>query len=192
MPDRGEHVKRWRRVEYDQLVDRGVFAPGERLELIDGALLVAEPQTAAHFAAVRLAALALSRAFGPGWDVRALGPIALDADSEPQPDVAVVRGEPRDFVDAHPAAPVLVVEVALGSLGFDREQKSSLYARARRPEYWIVNLLGRVLEVRREPVPSVAAAYGWDYRSIDILGVRDGVRPLAVPGARVEVADLLP
>ncbi len=86
-----------------------------------------------HFAAVRLAELALARAFGRGWDVRAHGPIALDDASEPEPDVTVVRGSPRDYVDAHPAEPVLVVEVALGSLGFDREHKSSLYARAGRP-----------------------------------------------------------
>ncbi len=68
-----------------------------------------------------------------------------------------MRGGPRDYVDAHPADPVLVVEVALPSLGFDREHKASLYARAGRPEYWIVNLVDRALEVRRYPAPSPSA-----------------------------------
>jgi Uma2 family endonuclease len=185
-------IRRWTRVEYEQLIDKGVFAPGERLELIDGLLLVAEPQSAYHFTTVRLVALALTRAFGEGWDVRAEGPIALDDDSEPEPDIAVVRGSLRDYLTAHPADPVLVVEVALTSLAFDRRRKASLYARAGRPEYWIVNLVDRVLEVRREPARSAPAPYGWHYRSVEVLGPGDTASPLAAPAARIAVADLLP
>src|SRR5881296_3663502 len=129
-------MKRWKRVEYERLVDRGVFEPGDRLELIDGLLLVSEPQSSPHYTAIRLVERVLVRAFGEGWDVRAQAPIALDDASEPEPDVAVVRGELRDYVEAHPADPVLVVEVALASLDSDRVHKSSLYARAGRPEYW--------------------------------------------------------
>lgn len=191
---RGQEVqiRRWKRVEYEQLVEKGVFMPGERVELIDGLLLVAEPQSSSHFTAVRLVERALVRAFGEGWDVRAQGPIALDDTSEPEPDVAVVRGELRDYVEAHPADPVLVVEVALTSLNYDREHKSSLYARAGRPEYWIVNLIDRVLEVRREPAPSPSAPYGWDYSSVEVLRPGDSACPLAAPAARIAVADLLP
>src|SRR2546428_566822 len=139
-------VRRWKRVEYERLVDKGVFEPGERVELIDGLLVVAEPQSSPHYTAIRLVGPALARAFGGGWDVRPQAPIALDDDSEPEPDVAVVRGELRDSVEAHPADPVLVVEVALTSLASDRAHKSSLYARAGRPEDWIVHLVDRVLE----------------------------------------------
>ena len=117
-------------VAYERLIDKGVFTPDDRIELIDGLMLVSEPQSSSHFTAVRLVALALARAFGKGWDVRTEGPIALDDDSEPEPDVAVVRGGPRDYAEAHPADPVLVVEVSLTSLAFDREHKASLYARA--------------------------------------------------------------
>jgi Uma2 family endonuclease len=184
--------RRFTRREYERLVERGVFAPGERLELIDGLMVVSEPQSASHFTTVRLVELALSRAFGDGWDVRSQGPIALDEASEPEPDVAVVPGGPRDYAEAHPADPVLVVEVALTSLHFDREHKASLYARAGRPEYWIVNLVERVLEVRREPVPSPSAPYRWDYRDVDVLGPDASASPLAAPAARVAVADLLP
>ncbi|MBI2563812.1 MAG: Uma2 family endonuclease [candidate division NC10 bacterium] len=190
---RGEvQIRRWKRVEYERLVEKGVFMPGERVELIDGLLVVAEPQSASHFAAVRLVERALVRAFGEGWDVRAQGPIALDDASEPEPDVAVVRGELRDYVRAHPADPVLVVEVALTSVNFDREHKASLYARAGRPEYWIVNLVDRVLEVRREPAPSPSAPYGWDYSTVEVLRPGDSVSPLAAPAAQIAVSDLLP
>ncbi|MGH7278960.1 MAG: Uma2 family endonuclease [Candidatus Rokuibacteriota bacterium] len=185
-------MKRWTRVEYERLVDKGVFMPGDRVELIDGLLLVAEPQSSSHFTAVRLVQVALARAFGAGWEVRAQGPIALDDASEPEPDVAVVPGAPRDYADAHPADPVLVVEVALTSLAFDREHKASLYARARRPEYWIVNLVDRVLEIHRDPAPAPTGPYGWDYSTVDVLAPDETVYPLAVPTVPIAVADLLP
>src|SRR5437867_2084355 len=185
-------IRRWKRTEYEQLVEKGVFRPGERVELIDGLLVVAEPQTSLHFTAVRLVERALGRAFGEGWDVRAQGPIALDETSEPEPDVAVVRGELRDYVDAHPADPVLVVEVSLTSIDFDRVHKSSLYARAGRPEYWIVNLVDRVVEVRRAPAPAASAPYGWDYTTVEILSPGEDARPLAAPGTQITVPDLLP
>lgn len=185
-------LKRWRRVEYEQLVDKGVFVPGDRIELIDGLLVVAEPQSSPHYTAIRLVERALGRAFGEGWDVRTQAPIALDDDSEPEPDVAVVRGDLRDYATAHPSDPMLVVEVALTSLASDRVHKASLYARAGRPEYWIVNLVDRVLEVHRDPAPSSSAPYGWDYATMEALGAGDSVRALAAPAARIAVADLLP
>jgi len=87
---------------------------------------------------------------------------------------------------------MLVVEVALTSLDFDRRHKSSLYARAGRPEYWIVNLVDPVLEIRRDPVPSPAAPYGWDYATLEVRGAGEAISPLAAPTARILVSDLLP
>src|SRR5881396_2769117 len=118
-------LKRWTRAEYEQLIAQGVFMPDGRV------------------------ARALAHAFGPEWDVRTQGPVALDDTSEPEPDVAVVRGDIRDYTTAHPTDPVLVVEVTFSSVALDRRYKSSLYARARRPEYWVLNLIDHVLEVRR-------------------------------------------
>lgn len=185
-------IRPLKRVEYEVLVEKGFFEPGERVELIDGVMMVAEPQSAPHYTATQLVERALARAFGESWDVRAQGPIALDDVSEPEPDVAVVRGGPRDYVDAHPTDPVLVVEVALTRYIFDRKYKSSLYARAGRPEYWIVNLVDRVLEVHRDPAPSPSAPYGWDYAAVEVLGADDVISPLAGMGAPIAVADLLP
>jgi Uma2 family endonuclease len=185
-------MKRWKRVEYERLVDKGVFEPGDRVELIDGLLLVSEPQSSPHYTAIRLVERVFARAFGEGWDVRTQAPIALDDASEPEPDVAVVRGEPRDFSTAHPARPVLVVEVAASSLDFDRQDKASLYARAGCPEYWIVNLIDRVLEVLREPTPEPSAPYGWDYARVEVLGPRDQVSTLLSAAIEIAVGDLLP
>ena len=112
--------------------------------------------------------------------------------SEPEPDVAVCVGSPRDYVAGHPSRPVLLVEVDGASLAFDREHKGSLYARAHVPDYWIVNLVDRVVEAHREPTPSAEAPYGWRFGTRRRLGAGDGVSPLAAPRARIPVADLLP
>jgi Uma2 family endonuclease len=184
-------VRRWSRREYEQLVERSFFRPDERLELLDGLLLVKEPQSSAHMTAIRLAEEALRAAFGAGWEVRPQGPIALDPQSEPEPDVSVVRGSPRDYRDAHPTSPVLVVEVALASLELDRTRKSRAYARAGVPEFWIVNLVDRVLEIHRDP-GRLEERRRWGYRSVQILGRDAAVSPLAAPAARIVVADLLP
>src|SRR5438105_14947201 len=95
---------------------------------------------------------ALRRAFGPGWTVRHPSPVALDEDSEPEPDVTV---------------------------GFDRDAKASLYARAAITDYWIVNLVDRVVEIRRGPMTSDAAPFGWTYERLSISGLGEMVTPSA-------------
>jgi len=185
-------TKRWARVEYERLVDQAVFQPGDRVELVGGQLLVREPQGSPHAVAVRLAEDVIRAAFGSGWEVRGQMPVALDDESEPEPDVAVCAGSPRDYLAGHPSRPVLLVEVAEASLAFDREHKGSLYARADVPEYWIVNLVDHVLEVHRDPAPSADAPYGWRFSTLLRLGATDTVSPLAVPRARISIADLLP
>ena len=184
-------VRRFRRVEYDALVDQGMFV-GERLELLDGLLVVREPQGSSHAAIVGQIGQVLQAAFGAGWHARLGAPLALDEDSEPEPDVAIVRGTHRDYLNAHPSTAVLVVEVADSSLRLDRRFKAGLYARARLPEYWIANLADGVLEVHREPQPTGNAAYGWMYGSVVILHRGDSVTPLALFGRTIPVADLLP
>ena len=183
-------AKRWRRAEYDRLVELGLFE-GEALELIGGQLLVAEPQGPYHASAITAVDYALRAALPPGWLVRLQAPVSLDDESEPEPDLAVVPGRPGDYLDAHPARPALAVEVADASLEFDRERKGSLYARAGVQDYWVLNLVDRVLEVYRGPEPDPAAPFGWRYRSVTRLKAPATVALLAVPACRVAVADLL-
>ena len=185
-------TRRWRRVEYERLIEVGFFRPGDPVELVGGQLIVAEPQGSRHFAAVQAVEEALRSAFGRGWQVRGQGPLALDDESEPEPDVAVVPGSFRDYVAGHPSRPALVVEVSDSSLALDRDHKGSLYARAGLADYWIVNLADQTLEVYREPGPEPAAPFGWRYRSVEVLHGEASVSPLASPGATIRVADVLP
>ncbi len=180
------------RAEYDRLIDLGVFQPGEPIELIGGELMVAEPQGTAHYTAIMKTARALEAAFGAGWTVRTQGPLGLDDDSEPEPDVAVVPGSIEDYAHEHPARPVLTVEVSESSLGLDRRHKGSLYARAGLADYWVLNLVDRVLEVYREPVADADAAFGWRYARCEVVDASGRVAPLAAPASIVAVSRLLP
>src|SRR5712664_257489 len=125
-------LRRWRRVEYDRLVDLGVFA-GEPLELIGGQLVVAEPHGAYHSSGINAVEHAVRAILPPGWIVRTQLPLSLDDESSPEPDVVVVPGRPGDYRHAHPARPALAIEVADSSLAFDQLQKGSLYARGGNP-----------------------------------------------------------
>lgn len=185
-------VRRWTRREYDQMVGAGIFPPGERAELIDGEIVAVTPQGSEHATAVRLVEEALRVAFAAGCDVRVQMPLAVDPSSEPEPDVAVVAGGPRDYRDGHPASALLVVEVADTTLAYDRDQKGSLYARAGVAEYWLVNLVDRRLEVHRDPAPQRESRYGCGYRDVRSHAAGDRISPRAAPHATVDVADLLP
>jgi Uma2 family endonuclease len=185
-------LRHWKRAEYDRLTELGFFQPGERLELIDGLLVVRQPHGSRHAAAIRRIVTALRRALGEEWQIDSQLPIALDDDSEPEPDVAVVPADPSAYRDAHPTRAVLVVEVADTPYRIDHEYKASLHARAAIPDFWIVDLSRDTIEIHREPHVSPTAPCGWRYLRIDTLRPPAGVVPLVAPGTAILVADLLP
>jgi len=180
------------RSRYDQLVHAGIFGPDDRIELLDGLLVVREPQGERHATVVALVRAAIEKAFGRAYYLREEKPIALDDQSEPEPDIAVVSGRPRDYLAAHPSRPVLIVEVADSSLALDRLRKGGLYARAGISDYWVVNLIDEVLEVYRDPVRASSRRGDWKYDSMRLLGRNAVVTPLAAPRARIRIASLLP
>jgi Uma2 family endonuclease len=185
-------TRRWTRLEYERLIGLGVFQPGERLELLDGLLVVREPHGSRHAAAIRRVVAALRRALGDAWQIDSQLPIALDADSEPEPDVAVVAHDVGAYRDAHPSEAALIVEVAESSYRIDRDHKTSLYARARVQEYWIVDLARDAIEVHRVPEAAPDAPYGWRYRDRDVLRAPALIAPLIASDNPIPVADLLP
>ena len=173
------------RVEYDRAVEAGAFEPEAKLELIDGELSAMTPEGSRHALGMNLAADRLRRVFDAGFHVRVQNPLAVDDYSEPEPDVAVVRGAMRDYRDAHPTTAVLVVEVSHESLRYDRTVKQRLYARCGIPEYWLLALPEARLEVYRDPAED-------GYQSVTNHGAGDTVAPLGRPDAQIEVDDLLP
>ena len=185
-------LHRFTRRQYARMIDHGVLDEDDPIELLDGLLLVKEPQSSAHRTAVLLVGKALEQAFGDAWFVQIQSAIILDDRSEPEPDVSVVRGAPRDYVDSHPRSPALIVEVAQSGLRMARGRKAAAYARAALADYWIVNLVDRVLEVYREPARPGPSLRRWSYVSVVTLDETATIAPLAAPSARIHVADLLP
>jgi Uma2 family endonuclease len=176
---------RWTRQEYEKMTEIGLFSPEARLELIEGEILEMAAHTSYHAAAIALVQRRLDRIYGIAYHVRAQLPLAATDDSEPEPDIAVVVGQPEDYWHYHPTTALLIVEVAYSSLEHDQERKRRLYARCQIPEYWILNLNERQLEVYREP-------QNGDYQSILILQAGATIAPLSYPDHLIDVADLLP
>jgi Uma2 family endonuclease len=186
-------LRRWiTRTEFEALMEAGVFPREERLELLAGELTRREPVNTAHAVAVVLVSEALQQVLPKNLHLRTQLPLALSDYDEPFPDLAVVSGSPRDYLSQHPTSALLVVEVSEASLKTDREVKGSLYASAGIPEYWILNLRERVLEVYREPAADARAVYGAAYRQQHIYTTGEPVSPLCAPDATLAVEQLLP
>ena len=151
--------------------------------LIDGIIVEEGPMNPPLAVTLGLVEEAIRLAFGSGWWLRHQSPLVLSQDVDPEPDLAVVPGRPRDYV-GHPTTATLVVEVADSSLDFDTDEKRRLYARSGIGEYWVVDINGRRLLVYRDPRAG-------DYHTSRTCGPPESVAPLAVPTATVPVADLL-
>lgn len=181
---------RWTREQYLHMSDLGWFA-GQKVELIDGKIIDMPSPKNLHVMAVENAQDALKRAFGPKYWVRSQSTIDLGPRSVPDPDIAVVPGPRRHDVD-YPTTAVLVVEASETTLWLDHNRKLPIYAAADIPEYWIINLVDRQLEVYRAPGPDPARRSRHRYGVTVILKPGDYVTPLAAPKKRIAVAKLLP
>ena len=180
----------WRStVGFDRLFDLGAIRAD--IELIRGALVEKMPQSPLHASIVELLRERLEVRLPEQYFVRQEKPLTL-ADSEPEPDVAVVKGSRASYRKRHPRNAVLIVEVSDTTLHSDRARKASLYARAGVPDFWIVNLVDRRLEVYRTPQPDPTRSYGHGYAAATILTARQSASPLAAPKVSLAVADLLP
>lgn len=189
LPQSKPRARRWTRDEYYQMADLGWFQD-QRVELIEGRIVQMPPQTELHYATIHRSSGVLSRVFGKGHVVRSQAPMSVAAASDPEPDIAVVQGTLEDFTE-HPTTALLAVEVSLTTLLFDR-RKAGLYAKAGVPDYWIINLPDRQLEIRRDPMVDETKPFGFTYRTTTIYKPGETVTPLAAPSSPITVNDLLP
>lgn len=175
-------LRRFTRAEYDRLIALGFFQR-ERVELIHGVLVKMSPIGPPHRSVVDR----LTRLLVPRLADRALvsiqQPFAAEDESEPEPDVSVLPL--GDYSVNHPDRAFLIVEIADSSLEFDREMKGPLYAASGVEEYWLVNLVERLVEIHAEPV---------DGRYANVRRVKAGetIAPRAFPDVEISVAELLP
>jgi Uma2 family endonuclease len=176
--------KRWTRYEYGLAVNAGIFA-SQHLELLEGRIWEMTPMSPRRAVAVQLAAAMFDAAVNSRYTVRVQLPLAMTNTSEPQPDIAIVSGQPRDYAAEHPTRAELIVEISDSSLAYDRGEKLALYARCGVPEYWILNLCDDELEVYTQPSNE-------QYQRLDKYGIDDIVAPSSPRDLPVSVADLIP
>jgi Uma2 family endonuclease len=189
----GSARRLWTRHEFERAGELGVFGPEERLELIAGEVIrKVTPQKTPHATTIRLIEEWLRGLAIADIDVRVQLPVALDDHSEPEPDITVATGGPRDYEREHPSTALLLVEVADTTLAFDRTVKAGLYAKAGVQEYWIVNLRDRVLEIHRSPAPMAEQPFGHHFLSVTRHTETESVSTLLAPAVTVRVRDLLP
>ncbi len=138
--------------QYHAMIAKGILGPDDKVELIHGRLEAKMSKHPPHSLCNRKIDLALSRAAPNSWHVRNQDAVTL-GDSEPEPDILIVRGKLEDYGHRHPGASEvgLVVEVADSSLARDRSVKRWMYAQAGIPVYWIANLVDMRIEAYSEP-----------------------------------------
>jgi hypothetical protein len=185
-------VRRFTVDEYHQLIQAGILTEDDPVELLEGWIVPKMPRGPAHDTAIELTNEALRSRLPTGWRVRVQSAITT-IDSEPEPDLAIVRGSIRNNLGRHPGPEDIgvAIEVVDASLGRDRKDKGRLFARAGIVCYWIVNLTDRLVEVYTDPSGADANA---GYRQRRDYGIDDAV-PLVLDGqerAQIPVAEMLP
>lgn len=176
-------VRRWTPQEYDALLRSGILAEDERVELLEGAIVPMTPPGPAHTNLIARLTSALAVAAQGRGLVSPQSPLDC-GDSRPQPDLAVLPAS-EDRSDRLPKKALLVVEVADSSLARDR-LKAAIYARAGIPEYWLVDVAARTVEVHTEPTSRRAARY----RTVHVLGEEDTLTTPALPKLKLPLATL--
>jgi Uma2 family endonuclease len=182
------NLKYWTVQEYHQMSDLGILDPNERTELIAGQIVIMTAKGTPHVLTLRILANVLENALGDkSVFVSTQDPIRLDNFSEPEPDLAIVKGTILDYAEHHPVPEdiYLVIEVADSTLKQDCEVKDKLYARSNIPEYWVVDIKNRQVRIFRDPTPT-------GYGSQLILTETHSISPLAFPEIALSIDSILP
>jgi Uma2 family endonuclease len=166
------------------MIETGILGDDEHVELLEGEIVQMSPQEKPHARAMAK----LNRWFTQGvrdeYVVRPQLPLTLP-DSEPEPDLAVVRAEDEAAAERHPRTALLVIEIADSSARHDLVVKSQVYARAGIPEYWVVLVKQREVEVLRDPDPAMRS-----YRSQVTVSGGATVTPMAFAGPTISLLTL--
>lgn len=178
-------LKSWTVDEYHRMIAAGILAEGDRLELLDGQIIQMNPQLPPHAATTQRAARYLDRLLEGVASVRMQLPVTLRPNSEPEPDIAVVRLDPMEYGDRHPAASdiLLIIEVADSTLLSDRQIKALIYAKAEIADYWILDVNRREVLIFREPAPD-------GYQQVMTLPTNAAIAPIAFPDITIPLTQL--
>lgn len=183
--------KRWTVAEFHAICGEPAFE-NKKLILVDGEILEIPNPNPPHDTSLLLTQALLQIVFGTGFCVRGQMALVLGLSTDPMPDLAVVKGSPRDYSTVQPRTAELVVEIADSSLTYDTRDKANLYAAGGVPEYWVVDLVNRQLHIFRDPMIDAVQLFGAYYRSRQSLDASATINALAAPANPITVSNLLP
>jgi Uma2 family endonuclease len=177
---------RWSAEEYQKLGETGFFHEDDRVELLNGDIVIMAPFGIRHIKAIRRLIRVMMLKYGERCIVDAQNPVMIDGHSVPQSDLLLLRAS----ADARDTAPLpedvlLLVEVADSSLAYDLRDKRTAYARTGIPEYWLLDLTQNQMYVFHDP-----SADG--FRAEKIISTTESIAPLAFPNEPVALSELLP
>ncbi len=178
--------------QYHTIINSGALTENDPVELLQGWIVKKMPKKPRHSTVTRIIRRLLADFVPEGWYVDSQEPITT-ADSEPEPDVVVIRGTELDYLARHPQPQDvgLVVEVGDTTLAQDRTLKKRLYAAAAIPVYWLINLPDNQVEVYSQPFVGVLGA---DYGQRQTFGLNDQL-PVVIAEVeigKIAVSELLP
>jgi len=180
-------IRLWTVDEYHRMIEAEILTNEDKVELLEGQIVQMSPQQPPHAATAQcvfnyLASLLVGKAF-----LRMQLPITLPPNSEPEPDIAVVRLNPRQYFDHHPTSDdiFLLVEVADATLILDRKQKALIYAKANIADYWVLDVKKRQVYVFRQPEDE-------SYQEEIVLDGDGVISLLAFPNIEVQINQLFP
>ncbi len=190
--DSSAHRFLWDAETYMRACEMGLFE-GHRVELVEGEINELNAHTGKHMVGVGKTYDLLRECFPKNaYVITNQGTLYSNERSRPEPDIAVFRGDWNDILAEGPMCPILVVEVSLETLAYNRGDKASFYAKLGVREYWVLNLRDECLEVRRNPQPMTSQRHGAGYASLEILNRALSAGPLELPHVVIPVAALLP
>ncbi len=171
--------------DYHRMIEAGILTKEDRVELLNGQLIKMSPIGSRHAACVDKIDELLKKLTADKALVRVQNPVITNSLSEPEPDIAIVKRKDNYYADGHPKPDdvYLIIEVADSSLEKDRQTKLEIYASANIPEYWIINLDKKEVEVYQSPFKNT-------YRSKKLFFPEDAIE-LPRLGVALAVQQLL-
>ena len=168
--------------DYHRMIDVGILTPDHKVELLKGWIVNKMPQNPPHVTTTTILVRWLTRVLSEeGWTVRCQGPITL-SDSEPEPDIVIARGPYTLYTRKHPGPGdiLFVIEVGDSSVIADRRNKMPLYAGAKIPEFWLIDLQSKHAEIYTNP----QAGSDPHYKNMVVKSANEAI-PLALDGKRI-------
>lgn len=173
--------------EYYQMSALSILLADERTELLDGEILLMAAKNPPHSAITKTTADYLRELMRGLADIRVQEPVRLSLHSEPEPDIAVVQIDDRNYIDHHPNPNqvFLVIEVADATLNFDRKRKAASYSKAKIADYWVIDVKDEQVFVFREPGVKT-------YQQQTVVGKGGVLSAIAYPGIQILVERFFP